>query len=919
MLHLQVISGPQDQHQLFEQFDPHRGSWIVSDLKTKLDLQRVLIQKNQFIHGNTILRASELWRFLLNRLRPEFQVISRELAITWISEQLRDHRFVWARTPGAATTAYNYLCQLMPVLSHPQSAEMMSEWFSSHPESQMRWSQWFELSTELWQGFLRESWVAAPWVSGVLVNETGFEQVWKQPLIFDLGAELNQVEADLISVLATHVPITVIQPRPIWSKEYRRTLHAYGLLEQKPRVKQTFFSSGSNPKQAPRDYVKLTTMLAEVKNAVAQVRSWLDQGTRASDIAIVAPDIEVYWPSLSAYLEVEGVPVQKPRVTKLHSFHDVGQWLARLRLKLGGFDRSDLEVSTYSEVQDPTLPFDRFRIFYSSIYSRDDLNRVDTIQEAYLSELKSLEVVPRDRFVGWAIKSLSPATSYERVESLLKRVFQDCAESVHLTALKWLELIEEFAAKTEVAIRPGETFGVACLNLVSAENSEATHMILMGLTESGLRQGAETAILFSDILSLSDEFGFHLQASDLAKLEFEARWIIENADRSLLLSTPETDFDGAVQAPSWLWVRGALQTDDLHALEVKTPKPTRWDELQAAGIANIALERGWQTPHRERLIQSFEQDLGLRPLENFAVGRVQTVSASSIEDYLQCPFIFAAKILFHLSDYPNLDLDLDAATRGQLMHALFERLTREPMRFDLDQATLEAEVDLAREQATVQIYDERLWSAQRQRWVKVAKRFLDFEKEWRQRFPQTLTLDREVSLRGFIDIETGQMKKQASTQSIAFRGSIDRLDTDGSGHVSVIDYKSSATELSQWSQWLTRDQLQLILYSMAFEQGLSAHRPQEVVSAVYFVAREFDRDRGFKLEGVEQGLFDVEDRKKNKMDQQQKQRLFEQTQEILSRVLKRMKAGEFQPVPKDTTICKTCEWSFVCRAPHLNI
>src|SRR4051812_26634967 len=274
MFILQAVSKPKDQQQLLSEFDPHAATWIVSDLKSKLDLQRQLMKTRDFISGESVLRASELWKILLTRLRPDVQVVSKEFAVTLISEELSDRTEEWAQSPGAAQTSYKYMCQLMPILSHPEGSEMMNAWFEKHEASKIRWGRWFQLCTELWTKFLARGIVAAPWVSGVLVNEVGFEKVWSRSLIFDLGAELNQVEADLISLLGNFIDETVIQPQPKWRDEYKRTLLAYEILEQKSKITRKNSPPTEAGKVEERQYRKFTTMLAEVKHATATARTW---------------------------------------------------------------------------------------------------------------------------------------------------------------------------------------------------------------------------------------------------------------------------------------------------------------------------------------------------------------------------------------------------------------------------------------------------------------------------------------------------------------------------------------------------------------------------------------------------------------------------------------------------------------------
>ncbi len=921
MLVLQAISGPRDSQTLLDRFDPSASTWVVSDLKTKLDVQRRLMAGREFIAGAAVLRASELWRALLARLRPDAQIVSKELAVTLIAQELVARPEPWAQAPGAAQTAYQYLCQLMPVLSHPEGAGIMEEWFASHEASRVRWGRWFGVCRDLWGALLARGVVAGPWVSGVLVNELGFETVWDRPLVFDLGVELDQVEADLIALLANHAPVTVLQPRPAWREEYGRTLLAYGILEGKPRVARQFFSSGdSDPRLAgSREHVKFTTMLAEVKHAVARARAWLDgegggEKVAPDRIAVVAPDIEIYWPALSAHLDQEGIPCQKARIARLQTFPDVSQWMATLRLRAGGHGESDLEVSLFEGPAGPAMAYERFKTLYSAVYSREDLDRAEDVARRFEIELSESDDVDRDAFVAWALKAAPAGADRGRVEALFERLFRECPETTVLSVRRWLAYAQELAGKIETVVDPGRTDGIACINLVSAENSPSTHMILLGLTEAAMRQGGETGILFSDILSLSASYGFHLQAPDLAKLEFEARWAVENTSRHLVLSVPETDFDGAVQAPAWFWVRSARAAGA--SGEVRVPEPTRWDEIQRASFAWLAGERRWDGGRAELASSALEEDFGRKPLPPFG-GLAESLSASKIEDYLSCPFVFAAKHLFRLTDAPALDLEIDPRTRGSLVHALFERLTREPMRFDRSPQELEEIVELARGQAAMRVYDERLWPSVRRRYAAVARQFLAFEREWRSAFPQTKTLARELEIRGYVDPGTGELAARPSAVAIPFRGSIDRVDVDGSGYAAVIDYKPS-DRAGQFSSWIKSDSLQLLLYAIALENGLTEHRVKEVVSAVYYAAKTMERDKGFKVDDVEQGLYATDDAKRNKLGLEAKRRLLDEAKASVRGALARMSARDFAPAPKDVAICKDCRWSRLCRAPHLN-
>ncbi len=913
MLTIREISSPDDQRVHLGQFNPSTCTWVVSDAKAKFDLQRQLIGKNGFLDGLAVVRASELWKVLLTRLRPDLQLVSSNFITTLISEQLTKFEFEWAKTSGAAETATSYMSQLMPILAHEQGKERLEDWFDKHETAKTRWKHWADLCFELWNNFLDQGVIAPAWVSGVLVNEENFEQVWQRDLIFDLGAEFNQVEADLINILKKKLDVTVLRPAPEWQEEYRKTLYAYELLQSDRTERTEPVKIEKVAGTSSKTYQKFTTMIAEVKNATAVTRQWLEAGVKASDIAIVAPDIECYWPSLFPYLREEGVSSQKDVVARLHTFPEISQWMATLRLNSGSVAESDLEVSLYDQESRPVITYDRFRVLYTAIYDRDDLLRESKIAQLYKVEHQPGSQLYRDEFVAWALKawaSKDKQADTNRIERLFKQFFTDCSPSVRLPTSRWLSFLELLAANGEERIIPGDSEGVSCINLRSAENSPATHMVFLGLTEHALKASSKTSVIFGDTLSLATQVGFHLNSPEHSKLEFEVRWMTENSRRHLHLYTPETDFDGTIQPPSWIWVQGRGETD---VLQFSVPQKTRWDEIQQSGWSEIAEVRGWTDGHRAKVSESIEQDLGKQPLPKFAADFKIPLSPSTIENYVDCPFIFASKKLFGLQDKAFLDLDVDAATRGSIMHSLFKLLLEEPS-LELSEARIEELVDTARPDGA-DSFDEKLWPPLKVRYVQLAKRFLEFEKDWRSKFPLAKTIAKEHSFNGFIQANGSLSQTEGVAQ---FRGRFDRIDQDDLGNYAVLDYKSSPNDLRQHGSWLKNNEIQLLLYSLALENGIASLPPGEVVEAVYFVARTMERETGLRLSDREQGLFVLEGRGSSKATSEQKEKLYAQIRGMLADMLKRMSEGDYAPKPISTKICERCNWSLLCRAPHLN-
>ena len=940
MLRIQPIRTPQETQRLLDSFDPRTTTWVVSDLKSKLDLNRRLLRGSGFVPGTSVLRASELWKSLLTRTRADLQIVSREFVLTFIADRLSNlsfsqddsndsDAFVWAQAPGVAQTVFDYMTQLMPVLSHPSGEEIMVDWFSRNDASEARWGRWFKLSVQVWQLMLNEGFLAAPWVSGVLVNEGSLSSVWSRPLVIDLGADLTQVEADLLLILGDHLDVLVLKPEPSWRAEYARTLQAYDVLEAKVGI-------GHEPALEPESdtvrerasqvtgsvsYRKYTTMIAEVKDATAQIREWLDAGgIAAHEIAVVAPDIEPYWFALSNYLEVEGIPCQKDRVRRLHSFPDLAQWLAHLRLKTGGYDENDLELAMYAgtDREKKLISYEKFRTLYSAVYGREDLGRNKSVARAFETELQPNDSALRDDFLIWSLKQLPSVVDLDRVELGLKRVLAECPESLSLPVRRWMAYLERVFSRVEVRLKPGDPDGVSCLRLSSAENSPAKRMILLGLTESALKKTLATSILFSDLWSLGQEFGFHLASVDQAQLEFETRWLMEAKHRSLILSVPETDFDGAAQAPSWLWIKGSRESGD--GKSVTVPAVTRWDEIQKGELAAVGAERAWTEAASKRVASSMAQDFYEEKLPPFgSPSFIESLSPSKIEAYLECPFIFAAKHIFKLADDSELDLEVDPLRRGSLMHAVFEELTMsEPMRFDLSDDELGAVVEKAREESKLELADSRLWASLKARHIDLGRRFLEFEKRYRAEFGEVRTIEREFGVNGFLQPATGALSAEESPGAIKFSGRIDRIDSDASNRLAIFDYKSSNFGLKQFGSWIKNNKVQLLLYSLAIEKGLTALKNRPVFAALYYVARPLARETGFMIEGEEQGLYEIKNkRKRNRLSLEQKDVFFSEGEALIQKAVAGMLAGDFAPNPRDPKKCKDCRWSSLCRTPHL--
>jgi len=215
--------------------------------------------------------------------------------------------------------------------------------------------------------------------------------------------------------------------------------------------------------------------------------------------------------------------------------------------------------------------------------------------------------------------------------------------------------------------------------------------------------------------------------------------------------------------------------------------------------------------------------------------------------------------------------------------------------------------------------DPRLWASMKRRYLGLAKRFLNFEKEWRKEFPATQTVAAEKSFEFYFNPQNGDLHREAREGAIRLSGKIDRIDAHREqNQVVVIDYKSSAAAYKNHNAWLENIELQLLFYMWALEKEMLSEVSGEVTGAFYYSFKDFNRGKGFQIEEVAGPLFHPAGRRSVKGSSEDKKELLTKFEALLADVVARIREGEITPRPFDVKTCQSCEWSLLCRAPHLN-
>ena len=352
---------------------------MVSDLQSKWHLQKELLERDGVLEQTCVMRATELWRHLGFQAQPGVRLLSPELAQTLFWNWIQPMNLPWAKSPHAVPVVLNQMQMWMTILSDPRAGDIMGEWFEANGESYVRWGHWFKLCLEIWRRCREERVMMVSWLPAMLLSGDLNDLRFDRALTFDLGAQVSQVEGVLIKELSKTFDVTLLFPEAPWAPLMPNTLRPYDDVLGEP------YRGDPAWQPSRRDHLgfgRFSTQLAEVKDAVGRVRAWVDSGVPPQKIALVAPDVEEYWPALRLYLEQEGIPACKPVTARLGSFMEMAHWTASLRTALAAIAAEDLEVYLFARTGQPRLSFDEFRVLFSNVYDAFDLARARHLFEA---------------------------------------------------------------------------------------------------------------------------------------------------------------------------------------------------------------------------------------------------------------------------------------------------------------------------------------------------------------------------------------------------------------------------------------------------------------------------------------------------------------------------------------------------------
>lgn len=902
MLRWIEVGSTSDRLPILQEFNSAKATWIVSDLSHKKELQNFYLLKDGHLEESACLRAREFWQKLLQRYGSSRRVVSADFLRVLLSDWLRQQDFAWAQGGTSTQTLISYLDLFAPVFISEDGPDLIRSWLKENPLSLMKWGAWFEITDRAWQFLSRQNVTTSSWCAALLQAELEVHQTapWDRSLFVDVGSELSATEAQVFKNLSRFLDVTVLFPSKVIQNQFPKTLSAYRLL-----VDQEIMATGDEVVEAAAQNlscIQAATRLSEVKMLTAKVRSWLESGIAPTDIAIYARDPEVYWPSLSSHLQFEGVPVAKDQVAALASFPALSQWLSALRSHLDKVSSEDLEGWIFAADDRCLTSYQRFRTFLSNIYEPEDLHFLPELKRESSNVWSREESVLRDEFVLWSLPFYSDSQSLSELEPVISRLITECPASQKLKLQAWIQITEAIISKSEVVLRKGAAEGVQVRKLEFAFWETRPYRILLGLSQSDLSDNSRLAISPNEVQRLATDLGFHLQMAESGRFDLLTTINTAVPAKDLLLSYPVHDFGGEALAPAVIWSVNELKFGK-STIEFQSDSACRWDQLQNIGLDEISALSS--LPRAQLFTNRLRIDKGELPLEPVPLLKPATLSASQLKAYGDCGFKFFAAKGLNLKDEPELSLDIDRLRRGRLTHKIFELIVKRGLSAPWDQERLAELIESAVVEEKVKLF-KTLWPFQKQKLVQMASRFVEFERQWKSRFPAVEVVSTEVPFEGQL---FGHL----------FRGKIDRIDRCHDGSYIVIDYKSSGYNVNNHTKWVSEGEFQLFLYSYAVENGWTELAPGKCIGAVYYDVKTFTRNKGFLNEEFSDS-YEVSGRSGAAISSTELDDLRRQCLEQIEELCRKVESGEFSPTPKDPeSSCPSCEWKLLCRATHLNI
>lgn len=907
MLSFVHIDHADQVQQIITKYPIENFCWIVSDLKSKQDLQKLCIEKNNYYSDENILRISDFWSMWLRRLSPHIQVLSSEFIKAYI-QQFAEKNTELDIKPHEVPTLHYYIQQLAPLLLSSNHESLM-EWFveNKYNNNDHKWFKWYIKSKFVLAQILKENMLDSKWISSYLQNLSLEKIKVEHPIVLDLGTEMTSVEMGIFNQISKSCDIYVIVPRPSWGTKYHFLLNTYKVNEGFSQIKseqnaQIAVENKHNPMLSPELFVRLSTQLAEVKWVTQIVRGWLDKGIKPFQIGLMSPQVEKYWPSLALHFATEGIPVDKPLVTSLISTGFFQNLIAELQSYSSSLTWEDLETSYFHNIDSQTdhknkIGYEKFKALFLELTEVDDLGREESIKNLFYRKIDLHMILSRFEFLAKIIAVISQknlhisteTADFHDVQNLLEIIFKDFLNQtadIRMKFMDWFELFKSTLAKKEIKISNSASDSVQIRNLGAVYMNQITHRIWFGLDDSAFQNATKNLIPLKDIEVLKNTFDFPLQYPEESHDEFNLRWHSSSACMEQFFSCAHVSLSGEpLNASSFILEHNADPDHFFHP-------NTRLDQLQ----------NSFQAPVDQKLFNEKFAKINVTP-NIVAEFKPTELSGTDVVNYAQCEFKLLASRGFRLRDYSVVSIDLDPMQKGTLAHELFDFLIQDELYKSVKESQIASFLDHKRLTQRLYPNDDLFWSIQKSKFIQTGLKFVANEK---------------LRLNGQAFLHITEKDYSIKVSDVAVKVRIDRIDQDvATDEYLIYDYKrTNSQKTSNIDKWLPQKEYQMLFYLLALSEELGGMN--QIRGAVYYFYQKLQVNKGFVRTGNAKFDSTVNIKEKAILTLAESTNLINDFKNTLAELFLKLQKSQFTANPDDQDICQTCDWRRLCRAQHLN-